>query len=194
MERRIITRVVIAFFFAFCLLATFALVGTQDYSQHFILAHVPHFIFGVVTIHSQKHYCAYKQGTINRSAKNNGKISIFGGRGAVRNRAIFNILVAAGPLSIGDIQRRLNRINGLEVTYYASLNKRIHALVRGGYIGEVKPVKAVGFKVCLYEVRIKFYLAYYLNSKSREEILHMLNEPNAAIILSELINAEITEA
>jgi hypothetical protein len=103
--------------------------------------------------------------------------------------------VAAGPLSIGDIQRKLNKIIGLEVTYYASLNKRIHALVRNGYLGEVKPADSgQGFKVTLYEVRRKFYLAHYLNGKSREEILSKLNELNATIILSDLINAEVVEA
>jgi hypothetical protein len=133
---------------------------------------------------------------ISLKARKSAKISIFEGRGADKNLAVFHILVAAGPLSIGDIQRRLNRIRGLRVTYYASLNKRIHALVRDGYIGEVKPEDSgqAGCKAALYEVRRKFYLAYYLNGKSREEILSKLNEPNATIILSDLINAEITEA
>ncbi len=136
------------------------------------------------------------QAFISRKAKKSTKISIFEGRGADKNLAIFRILVAVGPLSIGDIQRRLNRISGLEVTYYASLNKRIHALVRSGYIGEVKPADSgqAGCKAALYEIRTKFYLAYYLNDKSREEILSKLNESNATIILSDLINAEITEA
>ena len=130
---------------------------------------------------------------ISRKAKKSTKLSIFEGKGADKNLAIFHILVAAGPLSIGDIQRRLNRISGLEVTYYASLNKRIHALVRDGYLIEIKVTGQVGYKAALYEVTQKFYLAYYLNGKSREEILSKLNESNATIILSDLINAESIE-
>ena len=149
-----------------------------------------HSIMGDVKTPANNYLYSDKHAIVNRIRKN-FKISIFEGRGAEKNFTIFHILVAAGPLSIGDIQRRLNKISGLEVTYYASLNKKIHALERGGYIGEVKP--AAGCKAVRYEVRTKFYLAYYLNGKSREEILSMLNEPNAIIILSELINAEITE-
>ncbi|MGD6806828.1 MAG: hypothetical protein ACQCN4_07695 [Candidatus Bathyarchaeia archaeon] len=155
---------------------------------HSILAYVPHLILATAKSHlhnSDKH-------TDIRQTKKRTKISIFEGRSADKNLAIFRILVAVGPLSIGDIQRRLNKISGLEVTYYASLNKRIHALVRDGYLGEVKPADSgqAGFKVTLFEVLPKFYLAYYLNGKSREEILSRLNQPNATVILSDLINAE----
>jgi hypothetical protein len=154
-----------------------------EYSIFFCL---PNFIFGAVIVPSPKR-SSLKHVTNKHRIKKNVKIPIFKGRGAVRNLAIFHILVAAGPLSMGDIQRRLNKIRGLEVTYYASLNKRIHALVRGGYIGEIKP--AAGFKVCLYEVHAKFYLAFYLKGKSPDEILSKLDEPNATVILSELIHA-----
>lgn len=206
MERRIVAEIASGFFLASVLFAIFIVLGTVCYLQkygsnsmhsvqHAILAYGVHFVFAVASRNSQKQFYHNRHVTINRSTKNNAKIVIFQGRGAVRNLAIFHILVAAGPLSMGDIQRKLNKISGLEVTYYASLNKRIHALVRGGYIGEVKPAlgQVAGFRVCLYGVRAKFYLAYYLNGKSREEILSMLNEPNAIIILSELINADDTE-
>jgi hypothetical protein len=163
--------------------------------EYSIFAYFSNFIAGVITAPSHKH-SNLKQATNNHPIKKNVKLSIFEGRGAVRNLAIFHILVAAGPLSIGDIQRRLNKIRGLEVTYYASLNKRIHALARGGYIGEVKPTadQAARYKVCLYEVHTKFYLAYYLKGKSLDEILSRLDEPNAMAILSELINAYSTDA
>ncbi len=134
------------------------------------------------------------QAFISRKAKKSTKISIFEGRGADKNLSTFHILVAEGPLSIGDIQRRLNKISGLEVTYYASLNKRMHALVRDGYLVEIKATGQAGYKAALYEVTQKFYLAYYLNGKSREEILSKLNETNATIILSDLINAESIKA
>jgi hypothetical protein len=200
-----VIEVAIAFSIASILIFTFGMLvinGNQliydSHSfQHSIssLAYGSHFIFCAATTHALKHFKLDKHATLNHSVKNYGKISIFIGRGAVRNLAIFHILVAAGPLSIGDIQRRLNKISGLEVTYYASLNKRVHALVRGGYIGEVTPAadKAFGFKVCRYEVRTKFYLAYYLKGKTPDEILSRLNDLNATAILSELINAYSTE-
>lgn len=203
MERRLIIRLATAFFLASILFTICAIIETFRSAndnvnsahslQHSIIAFVP--VLGVATRHPRKHFID-KQAAIKHHTKNNAKISIFQGRGAVRNLAIFHILVAAGPLSMGDIQRRLNRISGLEVTYYASLNKRIHALVRGGYIGEVKieADQASGFKACQYGVRTKFYLAYYLNGRSRDEILSRLNEPNATVILGELINADSVEA
>jgi DNA-binding transcriptional ArsR family regulator len=206
MKRQITTYIAIAYSIALILLVIFGILVTVGYwqnqsyklthsFQHFILFYVCPFVLGTTARCRYKQANFRKQSTINR-IKNNGKISIFEGRSAVRNLAIFHVLVAEGPLSIGDIQRRLNKISGLEVTYYASLNKRIHALVRGDYIGEVKPAagKATGLKVCQYEIRSKFYLAYYLNGRSREEILSRLNEPNAAIILSELVNADVNYA
>lgn len=202
-----IMEIAIAFLILCALLFDPIFLGNPSYRQnhcfnfihtfgHSIFAYVPHTMLGAAKIHSHKYLNSDKQATVNRRTKKSTKISIFEGRGADRNLSIFHILVAVGPLSIGDIQRRLNRTTGLEVTYYASLNKRIHALVQGGYVGEVKSENAgqAGFKVTLYDVRMKFYLAYYLNGKSREEILSKLNEPNATIILSDLINAEITEA
>jgi hypothetical protein len=153
-----------------------------------------HSIMGDVKTPAKNYLYSEKHAIVNR-AKKNSKISIFEGRGADTNLGIFHILVAAGPLSMGDIQRKLNKISGLEITYYASLNKRIHALVQGGYLGEIKPADSsqAGFRVTLYEVLPKFYLAYYLKGKSREEILSKLNQPNATVILSDLINAEVIE-
>lgn len=203
MRRWGVIALAVALFLA-CLLA-YAIFGGFSASENFrfgpvpvvghnVLSYLPHLLMATVKT-NRYHLSSSKNVAINSQTKKSTKISIFEGRGADKNLAIFNILVAVGPLSIGDIQRRLNRISGLEVTYYASLNKRIHALLEGGYIGKVKPAGSgqAGCKAALFEVRPKFYLAYYLNGKSREEILSKLNESNATIILSDLINAEIIE-
>ena len=204
MERRIIVGIEIVVFLVFflfvlivhhCYSQSLSFSSTEP-SQHTISLFSP-LLFAVARTHIKEGANMNKRhAIIKKRAKNKAKLGVFKGRGAVRTLAIFRILVDTGPLSIGDIQRKLKRIRSIETTYYASLYKRIHALVHAGYIEEVKPAtdQAVGFKVCRYDVCTKFYVAYYLNGKSLEEIIRILNEPNAAIILAELINAEIAEA
>jgi len=86
---------------------------------------------------------------------------------------------------------RLQKQKGLEITYYASLNKRIHALEKAGYIAQTRPAVSSQrcFKAALYEVRAKFYLACFLNGNSQEEILSKLTDTHAISILSELVDA-----
>ncbi len=201
MERR--GKIVIAIaIFVGCILLFYPLIlensqaAKNPYSSihsfgHLVLAFVPNFLVGSVKRCSSKHSERSKQ---RHKIKSKGiKISIFKGRGANKNKAIFEILDAKGPLPISDLQKILNKQKGLEITYYASLNKRIHALEKCGYIAQAHPaaVNQRVFKAALYEVRAKFYLACFLNGTSHEEILCKVTDVNATIILAELINATI---
>jgi len=124
--------------------------------------------------------------------KNNGKIAVFTGREAKKNLAIFEILSIYGPLSIREIQKLLNK-RGLEITYHASLSKRIHALERDGYIAQIRQVSASprGSRASLYEVCDKFYLARFLNINTSEGILSNLTDPHPGIVLADLVNAGV---
>jgi hypothetical protein len=94
-------------------------------------------------------------------------------------------------LTIRELQKLLNKQSGLEITYYASLNKRIHALEKGCYIAQVHSAAPSprDFKAARYEVRAKFCLARFLNGNSCEEILRNLTDTHALNILAELLNA-----
>ena len=156
-----------------------------------ILAYIP--IFSGTTKHSQEKIEIPEKSKPNRDKNNNCRIAVFTGRGANKNHAIFELLDAKGPLSISELQKLLNKQVGLEITYYASLNKRIHALEKGGYIAQTRPaiLDQKGFKAALYVVCAKFYLVRFLNSNGREEILQKLTDAQAQIVLAELVNAVI---
>lgn len=155
---------------------------------------MPILLIGNTKKHSSERLAPFKRSNPKRDAKSKStKIAIFTGRGANKNHAIFEILDTKGPLPISGLQKLLNKQRGLEVTYYASLNKRIHALEKGGYVAQVclAAPSQKGFKAALYEVRAKFYLASFLNGNSREEILSKLTDTHAIIILSELVDATV---
>jgi hypothetical protein len=94
-----------------------------------------------------------------------------------------------GSLTIGELQRHLNKQKNLEGTYYASLTKRMHCLEAAGYVKQASntPIQT-GFKVTHYELHAKAYLATFLNKTSPETVLDNITEKNAMIVLSDLIN------
>jgi hypothetical protein len=203
MERREeIGGIAIAVFVACILLFYPLILGNSDTAKNVfnsthtfrysIIAFVPNFIVGSVRGCSSKHSERPKQR--HKIQSKGTKISIFAGRGANKNQAIFEILDAKGPLPISDLQKILNKQKGLEITYYASLNKRIHALEKDGYVAQARPAAPNRgcFKAALYEARAKFYLACFLNSNSGEEILSKLTDTHATIILSDLVNATVS--
>ena len=124
-------------------------------------------------------------------ARNKGKgtkLEVFTGREASRNLAIFETLANKGPQNIGSLQRQLNKQKGLGGTYYASLNKRIHSLQNSGYLKQsTKP--ETGSKATIYELRMKAYLAMFLDAYSMQEILNQATDTQAAQILLALLNA-----
>jgi hypothetical protein len=116
------------------------------------------------------------------------KISIFKGREAKLNIAIFKCLEINGDLAIGEIQRHLIKQKNLEGTYYASINKRIHCLETAGYIIQASYKESQsGFKAKLYKLHAKAHLAIFLNQTSPEKVLNTITENDATIVLTTLI-------
>jgi hypothetical protein len=116
------------------------------------------------------------------------ELSVFKGREARLNRAIFETLAAEGPQTISNLQKQISKYRGLRETYYASVSKRIRCLEETGYITQVKP-NPEGTKAVAYELRPKAYLASFLNLTSMEDLLSQVTDAKAAIILLALINA-----
>jgi len=122
-----------------------------------------------------------------RKAKS-GRISVFKGREAKLNRAIFHILALKGPLTIYDIHKEVKARRGLRRTRYASVNKRVRSLEESGYIKKigVKRTRA-GFKASIYELNARAYLAILLDSISLEVFLKRVNEATAQTILGAIM-------
>jgi hypothetical protein len=148
-----------------------------------------HVVF-VAAIHSSSHFYPDKNGRRKKAEGDDSgsKLSVFKGREASLNRAIFAILAKEGPKTIIELQRQLSKQKGLQGTYYASINKRIHCLEEAGYVSPMQTSQQA-LKAVLYELRPKALLATFMSKKSPEEVLNQITDKDAIIILSDLIYA-----
>jgi hypothetical protein len=115
----------------------------------------------------------------------NTKLSVFKGREARLNRAIFQSLALKGAQTIYDIHKHVKTFRGMKYTYYGNVNKRVRALLQLGYVKEVniKSTKA-GFEATEYELTPRTYLALFLDSISIEDLLNRMDEDVTSEILA----------
>jgi len=115
----------------------------------------------------------------------NTRLSVFKGREAKLNRAIFQSLALKGVQTIYDIHKHVRTFRGLRYTYYGNVNKRVRTLQQFGYVKEVsiKSTKA-GFEATEYELTTRAYLALMLDSINLEDLLNRMDENIASEILA----------
>jgi len=124
--------------------------------------------------------------------RKSGKLSVFKGREAKLNRAIFHMLALKGPQTIYDIHKQVKTRRRLRHVRYATVNKRVRALEESGYINKTgkKKTKA-GFKASIYELTARAYLAILLNSINLDELIMRVDEASASAILSDIMHTYI---
>jgi len=127
---------------------------------------------------------------VERSKRNCGRISVFKGREARLNFAVFHILALKGPQTIYDIHKELKTQKGLRYIRYATVNKRIRLLKESGYINKigVKKTKA-GFQASVYELTARAYLAMLLNLINLDDLLMKVDEATASEILAAIMSS-----
>jgi len=120
----------------------------------------------------------------------NTRLSVFKGREARLNHAIFHILALKGPQTIYDIHRELKARKGLRYIRYATVNKRIRLLKESGYINKigVKKTKA-GFQASVYELTARAYLAMLFNFINLDDLLMKVDEATASAILAAIMSS-----
>jgi DNA-binding MarR family transcriptional regulator len=113
------------------------------------------------------------------------ELSIFKGREAKLNRAIFQTLALKGPQTIYDTYKRIRTQRGLGHVKYASVNKRVRALEECGYLekGGEKKTKA-GFSTNVYDLTDRTYLALLLSQLNLEWFLRNIDEVKTLTILA----------
>jgi hypothetical protein len=114
------------------------------------------------------------------------ELSVFKGREARLNLAIFIALALLGPLTITGIQKQVSKQKGLEGTYYASLTKRLRSLDANGYITGLE--QKTNRKAVTYKITNKAYLAMFFYENSLQKILNQATENEAAFLLLNLLN------
>ncbi|MFQ5836868.1 MAG: hypothetical protein ACE5HG_03350 [Candidatus Bathyarchaeia archaeon] len=106
-----------------------------------------------------------------------GRISVFRGREAKLNSAIFHILALKGPLAVYDICKLIKKQKLLRSKWYSVINRRVRMLERQNYVEKAGTRKTLaGFTVALYQLTSKGYLATLLNQTDINHLLDYADE------------------
>lgn len=117
------------------------------------------------------------------------ELSVFRGREAKLNRAIFQILSSKEQLTIYDIYKELKQQKLKKTLRYSSVNKRVRALEQSGYLVtfSVRRTKA-GFNAVLYCLAKKACLAIVLGSISFDNFIDQVDDQSAEVLLAVIID------
>ena len=122
------------------------------------------------------------------------ELSVFKGREARLNRAIFEILATFSPQTKRELQKKVSKRRDLRGTYYASISKRMNCLETAGYVKEVKRERIkVESRASDYELRPKAHLAMTLDSIPAENLLDVATDNSASILLLAIVNAIMSD-
>jgi hypothetical protein len=119
----------------------------------------------------------------------NKRLSVFKGREAKLNHAIFQTLALRGQQTIYDIHKQIRTRKEMKQTHYGNVNRRVRELQNLGYAREagIKKTKA-GFEATEYELTMRAYLALILDSIKLEDALERIDEEIAVEVLAALAN------
>ena len=125
-----------------------------------------------------------------KGKRKRAELSVFKGREAKLNHAIFQILATKGPQTFYDIHKEAKTQRNLRHVRYATINKRVRTLQESGYIKRTgkKKTKA-GFKASVYELTARAYLAILLNSINLDKLVTQVDETTASTILCDIMRA-----
>ena len=92
------------------------------------------------------------------------RISVFKGREARFNKAIFWVLAQQGPLTIYDVWRKVRTQRDFAYMPYSTVNRRVRALEERRYIEKSGERRTkTGFAAKLYQLTARAYLALLLD-------------------------------
>ena len=101
---------------------------------------------------------------VARRKRKSGKLSVFKGREAKLNSAIFHILALKGPLTIYEVCKEARALRQLKHTKYTNVNRRVRALEQSRYLTKIGTRKTLaGFEAFLYELTARGYAALVFN-------------------------------
>ena len=113
------------------------------------------------------------------------RLSVFKGREAKLNRAIFQALALKGPQTIYDIHKQVRMLWTLKHTRYASVNKRIKNLEGLDFIKKIGTRKTkAGFRAFVYELTARAYVAIFFAKIELDSLIQQLDEETAIEILA----------
>jgi len=114
---------------------------------------------------------------VERSKRNRGRISVFKGREARLNFAVFHILALKGPQTLYEAFKEVKTQKGLKNTKYTNVNRRVRILEESGYLEKVGTRKTqAGFQATLYQITARAYLAFLLNQINLDDFIATADE------------------
>jgi hypothetical protein len=112
------------------------------------------------------------------------KLSVFMGREAKLNKAIFQVLAIEGTLTIYEISKKVRTQKSLRYIKYSVINRRVRSLTAKRYIETAKARKTqAGLQAQLYQLSLRAYLAIIL---SRTDLDKFIEEANEKTIINTL--------
>lgn len=131
---------------------------------------------------------------VGRSKSKRGRISVFKGREAKLNFAIFQVLALKGPLITYDIHKEVKAQKGLKHTKSTNVLRRIRALEESGYLEKAGTRKTLpGSERVLYKLSSKTYLALLLNKINLDSFIQTADEDTITAMLAAIIqNRDLT--
>jgi dolichol kinase len=171
--------------FLVCLLAYPLSSGFPDYftslhvTSHTALNCVPHLFLIAGKTSTPHHFQANKNSGRKKTETDCGGslLSVFRGREAKLNRAIFLVLFHSCPLVVYDITKEVKKRKGYRFTKYSNVNRRVRALVQQGYLESVGSRETqAGSQGTLYQPTIRAKAAFYFNAISPDQFIREAND------------------
>lgn len=118
----------------------------------------------------------------------NPRLSVFKGREAKLNRAIFLVLADESPLSIRQVCKKVRNFRDFRYTQYRVVNRRVKALQQEGYLKlvEVK-ITLQGFQSKQFELTSRAYLAFVLESVDFDALIQSKKEEKLITLLATIL-------
>ena len=126
---------------------------------------------------------------MSRRKAKSGRLSVFKGREARLNKAIFHVLALKSPQTVYEISKEVKAQRGLKHTKYTNINRRVKVLEQYGYIKKVGTRKTqAGFQASLYQLSARAYLAILLNRVNLDNLIQKTSEESILAILATLVS------
>jgi len=101
-----------------------------------------------------------------------GRLSVFKGREARLNRAVFQVLALKSPLTTYDIFREVRKRRDLAHARYSVFTRRVKALQESDYIMKVGARKTrLGYETGLYQLTPRAELAVALDQTNLDKFI-----------------------
>jgi DNA-binding PadR family transcriptional regulator len=118
------------------------------------------------------------------------RISIFTGREARLNKAIFWILAKQGELTIYDIWQRLRKQRNFSYIRYHIVNRRVRVLEKQGYSEKSGERRTkTGFATALYQLTFRAYLAILLDQIDLDDFVEKAPEASILCVIGAIYQA-----